>query len=169
MALSGTLPPGDKGTRVTLAMMRDLALTGAKDPAVRETAIRVVQGSRTAREHDPASQLGALFAFVRDRITFIGDVAGVETLQSPRYTLRVRAGDCDDRAVLLAALARSINAAPGMRFRAIAANRAAPRQFSHVYVVARVDGRDLALDPTYRGTPVGWQYPSPTRVEDLSL
>lgn len=168
MALSGTLPPGAAGTRVTLAMMRDLAVSGAKDPAVRETAIRVVQASG-AREHDPVSQLGALFRFVRDRITFIGDVAGVETLQSPRYTLRVAAGDCDDRAVLLAALARSIGIQTELRFRAIAANPRAPRQFSHVYVVARTAGRDMPLDPTYRGIPAGYEYPRATRVEDMSL
>jgi transglutaminase-like putative cysteine protease len=120
-------------------------------------------------EHDPAAQLGALFRFVRDRITFIGDVAGVETLQSPRYTLRVGAGDCDDRAILLAALARSIGVPTDLKFRAIAANPRAPQQFSHVYVVARVGNRDLPLDPTYHQAEPGYQYARPTRVEDLRL
>lgn len=165
--LSGTLPPGDRGTRVTLGMMRSLALAGAKDPIVRETAIHIVQ--QQAREHDPESQLTALFRYVRDGITFIGDVAGVETLQSPSYTLRVRAGDCDDRAVLLVALARSIGLPADFRFRAIAANPRAPRQFSHVYVVARIGNKDVPLDPTFHQAEPGYQYARPSRVEDFRL
>lgn len=167
-AFSGTLPPGDAGTRATLAQMRALVLSGAKDFGVRETAVRVIQFSG-AREHDPASQLGALFQYVRDQITFIGDVAGVETLQSPRYTLSIRAGDCDDRAVLLAAMARSIGIPTDLRFRAIAANPAAPGSFSHVYVVARVNGKDIALDPTYHSARPGYEYAKPFRVEDYAI
>jgi transglutaminase-like putative cysteine protease len=167
-ALSGTLPPGNQGARATLSIMRELTLSGAKDPIVRETAIRIVQTSG-AREHNPASQLGALFRYVRDRITFIGDVAGVETLQTPQYTLRVGAGDCDDRAVLLAAMARSIGITADLRFRAVAANPRTPGQLSHVYVVARIGNQDLPLDPTYKSAEPGYQYSRVTRVEDLRL
>jgi transglutaminase-like putative cysteine protease len=165
--LSGTLPPGDTGTKVTLSLMRDLALSGAKDPVVRETAIGIVRASG-APEHNLDAQLGALFQFVRDQVMFIGDVAGVETLQTPRYTLRTRAGDCDDKAILLAALARSISIPADVSFRAAAVNPRAPRAFSHVYVVANINGRDLPLDPTYKGTPAGFQ-PRATRREDFRL
>lgn len=150
-------------------MMRELAQgnTGAKNPTVRETAIQAARSG--GREHDPLSQLGALFRFVRDRITFIGDVAGVETLQSPLYTLRVLAGDCDDRATLLAALARSIGLPAELRFRAIAANPNNPGRFSHVYVMARVAGRDVAMDPTYHENALGFEWPARSRVEDFAL
>lgn len=112
----------------------------------------------TSREHDPRSQLAALFRFVRDHIMFIGDVAGVETLQSPRYTLHVKAGDCDDRATLLAALARAIGIPVELKFRAIAANPRARGAFSHVYVVANLGGRELVLDPTYHSNAPGYEH-----------
>jgi transglutaminase-like putative cysteine protease len=147
-------------------MMRRLATEGARDLLVRETAITTVRG--TSREHDPKSQLAALFRFVRDNIMFIGDVAGVETLQSPRYTLTIKAGDCDDRATLLAALARSIGIAADMRFKAIAANPST-NSLSHVYVVARVGGRDIALDPTYHRNAPGYEFPLASRTMERTI
>lgn len=167
-ATRGRLPGGDQGTRATLAMMRDLAVEGSKDPIVRQAAIGIVQRSG-AREHDPESQLGALFGFVRDRITFIGDVAGVETLQSPRYTLQVAAGDCDDRATLLAGLARSIGIPAELKFRVIAANPGNPGRFTHVYMVARIGGRDIAMDPTYHSNALGYEYRGASRVGNFPL
>lgn len=167
-ALSGPLPSGDRGTTRTLEYMRTMVLAGAKQRVVRETAINIVRGAG-ALEHKPLRQLAALFRFVRDRVMFIGDVAGVETLQSPRYTLHTMAGDCDDRATLLAALARSIGIPAELRFRVIAANPQFPRSFSHVYVVARLLGRDIPLDPTYHHNGFGFEYPGALRTGDFAL
>lgn len=158
------LPDGDQGTRATLTTMQRLAEAGARDPDVRATAIEIVTAAG-AQGHDPETQAGALHEFVRDRVLFVSDVAGVETLQSPRVTLRVMAGDCDDRATLLAAMLRAIGIPS--RFRVIAADPRRPRSFSHVYVVARVGSRDIALDPTYRSNAAGWQYPLATRAGDF--
>jgi transglutaminase-like putative cysteine protease len=162
---TGTLPAGDAGVRKTLAMMAQLAQAGALRREVRETAIEAVRDSGVA-PHDTAGELAALFAFVRDQVRFVGDVAGVETLQAPHYTLDVRAGDCDDRAVLLVAMARSIGIPARLNFRVIGANPSRPGSFSHVYVVANVKGKEIALDPTYPQTPIGWQHPSPSRIGD---
>jgi transglutaminase-like putative cysteine protease len=164
----GKLPPGDQGTRKTLELMQTFAQQGSKDLGVREAAIGAVRAAG-APEHDPAAQLEALHRFVRDQILFIGDIAGVETLQSPSYTLRMRAGDCDDRAVLLAALARSIGVPAELRFKAIAANPTQPGTFSHVYVVARVSGQDIALDPTFHGNPAGYEYPLASRAMEMNV
>ena len=167
-ALSGTLPSGDRGTQRTLEYMQAMAVEGAKQMVVRETAINVVRAAG-APEHNLLAQLGALFRFVRDSVMFIGDVAGVETLQSPRYTLHVMAGDCDDRATLMVALARSIGIPTSLKFRVIAANPKFPRSFSHVYVVARVNGKDIALDPTYHQNALGFEYPGAFRTGDFAL
>ena len=158
------LPDGDLGTRATLTTMQRLAEAGARDPDVRATAIEIITAAG-ARGHDPALQAGALHEFVRDRVLFVGDVAGVETVQSPRVTLRVMAGDCDDRATLLAAMLRAIGIRS--RFRVIAADPRRRRSFSHVFVIATVSGRDIALDPTYRSNAAGWQYPLATRAGDF--
>jgi transglutaminase-like putative cysteine protease len=162
----GKLPPGDAGTHKTLAIMQQLARAGALNRTVRETAIDVIRNAGTA-PHDTPGELAALFAFVRDRVRFTGDIAGVETLQAPHYTLRVMAGDCDDRAVLLVAMARSVGLDANLRFRVIAANPGRPGTWSHVYAVANVRGREIALDPTYPSSRMGWQHPTPSRIGDF--
>lgn len=164
--LSGTLSPGDRGTRETLTLMQQLARDGAKQLLVREAAINAVR-SAGAPEHNPPAQLAALHAFVRDRVMFIGDIAGVETVQSAVYTLKTMAGDCDDRAVLLAAMARSIGVPAELKFRVIAANPKHPGSFSHVYVVAKIAGRQLALDPTFHDNAPGYEYPRPFRRSEV--
>jgi transglutaminase-like putative cysteine protease len=165
---TGKLPPGDAGVRKTVAMMGQLAQAGALRREVRETAISIVRAAGTA-PHDTPNELEALFSFVRDQVRFTGDIAGVETLQAPHYTLRVMAGDCDDKAVLLAALARSVGIAASLKFRVIAANPNARGTYSHVYVVANVRGKEFAMDPTYSSSRMGWQHPSPSRIGDFPL
>lgn len=167
--MSGTLPPGDAGTRVTLDLMQQLVNgpRGAKNRLIRETAINVVRSSG-APQHDPLSQLTALFRWVRDAVFFIGDVAGTQTVQSPLYTLHTMAGNCVQRAMLLAALARSIGVKAELKLRAIAANPASTA-FSHVYVVATIAGKPLALDPTYSSSLAGFEYPLARRRLDHAL
>jgi transglutaminase-like putative cysteine protease len=162
----GTLPAGDAGTGKTLAIMRGLALEGAKQLEVREAAIGIVREAG-APPHDRWAELRALFEWVRDRVRFTADVAGVETLQGPRYTLHAMAGDCDDRATLLVALARSIGIPADLKFRVIAASKRNPRGFSHVYVVATMGGRSVPMDPTYPSNRLGWQYSNPYRMAEV--
>ena len=163
--LRGTLSSGDRGTAETLSLMRRLAADGSRDMTVRDTAIHVIAQSN-AQPHDVLGQLRALFAFVRDRILFVGDIRGVETLQYPSKTLAVGAGDCDDRATLLVALARSVGIPADFKFRVIASNPNSPRSFSHVYAVARVGGKDIPMDPTYESNALGYEYPVRYRVGD---
>lgn len=163
----GFLPPGDAGVNKTLALMRRLVEAGAKDLTVREAAIDAIRAAGVDG-HDKTGQLEALFRFVRDRIYFVGDVSGVETLQSPRYTLQIGAGDCDDRATLLVALARSVGLRAAFSFKVIAA-KPGTRAFSHVYVVADIDGRKVAMDPTYQDNAFGWEYPRPQRTGAMRL
>ena len=165
---TGKLPPGDAGTRKTVAIMAQLAQAGALRRDVRETAISIIRSAGTA-PHDTPGELDALFRYVRDQVRFTGDIAGVETLQAPHYTLRVMAGDCDDKAVLLAALARSVGISASLKFRVIAANPNQPGTYSHVYVVASVRGKEFALDPTYSSSRMGWQHPRPSRIGDFPL
>lgn len=164
----GLLPSGDRGTRKTLSYMRALAIAGSKEREVREAAIDALNRAGV-RDHDPVAELGALFRFVRDDIRFTGDVVGVETLQGPRYTLHLMAGDCDDRAILLAALARSIGVPAELRFRVIGADPRRPARYSHVYVVAQVGGKQIPMDPTYGENRMGWQVPRPSRLGDFRL
>lgn len=162
------LPDGDRGTGVTLEVMQRLAIEGSKDLEVRAAAIEALDRSG-ARPHHIGDALCAVFRFVRDRIRFVGDPVGVQGIQSPRLTLQLRAGNCAQRATLVAAMLRSIGVPAALRFRVIAANRNQPGKFSHVYVVANVGGKDIPMDPTYRENAIGYEYPNAFRKGDMPL
>jgi transglutaminase-like putative cysteine protease len=162
----GRFATGTRGTIQTLQRMRQLVHEGTEAPEVIEAASAVIAQSRPASARDA---LLDLFRFVRDGVRFTPDPAGIEQLQSPRVTLVARTGDCDDKSVLLVALAEALALPFTWKFRVIATRKPWPRRFNHVYPVAEVDGQELPLDPTYRGTPPGWQHPRPLRTGEVTV
>jgi transglutaminase-like putative cysteine protease len=153
---------------MTLGYMQAMAVSGSKDLEVRSAAIEALDRAAVA-DHDPLSALAAIFSYVRDRVRFVHDPVGTQAVQSPRATLGLGAGNCAQRATLLAAMARSIGIPAGLKFRVAAADPRFPRSFSHVYVVATVRGRQIPLDPTYRENAFGYEYPRALRVGDFAL
>jgi transglutaminase-like putative cysteine protease len=111
-------------------MMRVLTRTARTDPRIRELAISLTNG---LPQDDTRGQIERLFTFVRDSIRYVGDVNEVETLQPPADTLRLGAGDCDDKSMLLAALLESL----GHRSR-FAALAFFPDNFEHVLVETEI-------------------------------
>lgn len=136
-------------------------------PEVRRTAFAILSAAGV-RGHDFVGELAALYRFVANAVRFQRDPRGVESLQSPRYTLEHRTGDCDDKATLLAGLALAIRHPAALSFRVIGTNALADA-FSHVYLVARLGGRRIALDATHSRTPFGWEFPRPTCVGEVAL
>lgn len=138
---------------------------------------RMVRGSRanaevrnTARELTAfllskawREEIRTCFEFVRDQIRYVMDPVAVELVQAPEVTLAVRAGDCDDKAVLLAALLMAIG--HPCRFVAVAFDN--PSVFEHVYVQAAVGdpaaGEWVSLDPT-EPYEMGWRPPNSTNA-----
>lgn len=143
---------GPRGTRQTLRLMARLVRDAVRtQPAVRSTAADITAfiPGQAFRE-----EARTLFEFVRDRIRYLGDVNGVETVQAPNVTLDVMHGDCDDKATLLAAMLESI----GHPARFVAVGFHNPGEFEHVYVESRIGAEWVPMDTTM---PVlmGW---SPT-------
>lgn len=91
--------------RATLSLMVSYVRAYRVDVDVRELAIQV---TNVCDSRDLACEVTALQHWVRDHIRYVRDVRNVETLQTPKATLRLGAGDCDDQAVLLACLLESI-------------------------------------------------------------
>jgi transglutaminase-like putative cysteine protease len=135
-----TIPDGIAGVRATLKLMARAASDGKKHLNVRIAALEITQ---PIQQRDFISEVKSLHAFVRDRIRYVRDVAGVETLQTPERTLALKAGDCDDKSILLAALLESIG--HKTRFHAVGF---APGKFSHVYPEVRVRTSWLPLEVT---------------------
>jgi transglutaminase-like putative cysteine protease len=149
----GILPSGSAGTAATLKEMVKLARQYKKDVGVRQVAAQLV---RDLPQYDKLGEIRALHAFVRDSIRYTGDIRGVETLQTPKATLEMGVGDCDDKSTLLAALLESIGTPA--RFVALCMNGAG--NFSHVLAEARYGppGKWMPLE-TIRPVDAGW-YPA---------
>ncbi len=120
--------------------MSNLVKQYKKNIEVREQALELVA-------HLPQKawvpEIAALFNFVRDDIRYVGDVRGVETLQTPVKTLEYGQGDCDDKAVLLASMLESLHHPT-----AFVAIGYSPDTFQHVYVQTRVANGWMALETT---------------------
>lgn len=145
----GSLPSGPAGTTETLRLMRELAQQYKSDPAVRGLALELV---RPLSPRDWRGELKAVFEYVRDRIRYVHDIAGVETLQTPPATIELEAGDCDDKSTLLAALLASI----GHRSRFVAVGYRQPNDYQHVYVEAAHEDKWIPMDATV-SRPFGWR------------
>jgi transglutaminase-like putative cysteine protease len=147
----GTLENGVPGIRETLHHMVRLQRQWKKDPGVRELAAQLV---RTLPQGDTTASVKALHAFVRDCIRYTADIDMVETLQTPRATLELGIGDCDDKSLLLASMLGAI----GIRSRFIAVGFGAVERYTHVLVQVRLgsEGKWYYLE-TIKNVPAGWR------------
>jgi hypothetical protein len=156
-ALSGsvvTIAEGTAGIMQTLRAMRGFVDQGKRDPAVRGVAVSLVH---LVPERDDLGEIRTLFEYVRDRIRYVSDVNGVETIHSAAKIIELQAGDCDDKVILLASLLESI----GYITRFIVTGHNYPGVFDHVYLAVMLgDGSFLPLDASEPVAP-GWEPPGP--------
>ncbi len=151
------LPGGWAGTDATVAKMSEMATGkwGSRSPKIRALAINVVRAAG-APEKNYTAEMVAIHNYVRDNIRYTKDVNGQETLCYPEDTaFNTRAGDCDDKSLLEAALLGSIGIAS--RFVTIGLT---PFKYDHVYLHARPKDKWIALDPIMRDKPAGWEVPN---------
>lgn len=142
------LGAGDYGARQTLLRMRDIVNRSLTIPLVVETANGI---AALVPPRDYVGIARAIRAWMAQRFRFVRDPLGVELLRDPQYQLNqwmaqgFITGDCDDAAVLGAALAKSVGI--GARFVAVAFQQGAP--LVHVYTVltGRGDGGIGSLGP----------------------
>jgi transglutaminase-like putative cysteine protease len=147
-----SVPPGYAGTRRTVAEMARLIREGAKSLSVRQHAIAVLRAAAICQK-DYLGEIGALLSWVQRNVRYTRDPHKVETLHSADRMLQFRAGDCDDMAVLLGALLKSVGHPVRIVITGPDARR--PRLFSHVYLEAFHRGKWIPLDPTMPHA-MGW-------------
>lgn len=148
------LPDGVSGIRQTIALMRALVREYRVDPNIRARTITLL---RLTPEKDAPSEIRVIFEFVRDHVRYVSDVHEIETVSTPDKTLMLLAGDCDDKATLLATMLESV----GYPTRFVVTGYATPNVFEHVYVeVMLPDGSFISLDPS-EPYGVGWAAPNP--------
>lgn len=142
------LPNGKAGVSKTLDIMRDLIRKGKIKLPIRLTALDIIAQQR---QKDFYGEISALFYFVRDYIRYVRDIRDVETLQQPERTLQFRAGDCDDKVILLASLLESVG--HETRLKAVGFR---PKNFAHVYLQTKVGHKWVSLETT-EPRKLGWE------------
>ena len=149
---SQTIPSGYQGTLKTVEHIRDLIKQGAKDFHVRQTAIDILL-QRAVKPKDYLGEIKALFEWVQQHVRYTKDTFRIEVLHSAKRMLKLRAGDCDDMAILLGAMLEAI----GHPVRLVITGADPLRQdlFSHIYLEVFHKGRWIPLDATMP-YPMGW-------------
>jgi transglutaminase-like putative cysteine protease len=145
--LSG-IPDGVAGTRATLKAMTRLVKQFKKDPSINLLALELTRGLPS---YDTLGEVHRLQNFVRDRIRYVMDVDGVETLRTPLVTLEYEAGDCDDKATLLCSLLATIG--HPCQFIAMGFDG---QGFSHVMAAVRLGTRVIPCETILPGVGPGW-------------
>lgn len=123
----------------TLQAMRKLALEGRKDLEVIGLVHKICAG---VAEGDYTGEVLAIYYWVCQNIRYIRDPDGVEMVKTPRKVLDMRSGDCDDIALLLAAMCM----AAGNPVDFVVAGFA-PGTLSHVFCAVRTPYGHMVLDP----------------------
>jgi hypothetical protein len=156
----------DMGDPKRIAVLRKIALEAGRDPRIATVAIHII---RTAgiKPRDYTGQARALLRFVQNRIYYANEPG--ERLQDPAYTLRVGYGDCDDMALLLAALCESIRlpwrfVISGKRgdriVRWVEGSPYTPAKWAHIYLAIGdkpfAPTRWMFAEPTLRSVNLGW-------------
>jgi hypothetical protein len=143
-----------------VAFVHEQMVKGTRDPVVYGLAREVLSrkgpnGSWAVPEKDHWGEVQALFWEVRKRVRYVWDPTDYDAFQTPRKTLAIKSGDCDDTTALLGAMLRSV----GYKVRSRIVQTKGESSWNHIYLMADVPGRGwTSLDPTVQHPP-GWEVP----------
>lgn len=140
---------GVAGVKETLDRMIRMARAASLTDSVRIAAEDI---TRYVNGKDYAGQVRAVQEWVKSNIRYLRDHATAETLIDPVLLLQSRAGDCDDHAMLVAALLTTI----GFKCRFIAIGADDPNVFDHVYTEVRLGAGWISVETT-EPVEIGWQ------------
>lgn len=127
----------------------DLVAKYTGDERIRSHALNI---TRSVRKHSQTGQpdlrnvdliADAIYKWMVRNINYVRDPWDIERIQSPDVTLRQKAGDCDDHAILGAALLQSLGIQTGFRI----VSRTG-ENFDHIYTVYRSPQGWTSFDTT---------------------
>ena len=109
--------------------------------------------------------LAKYFRFVAN-LEYRPDPKGNEAIARPRLTLADNWPwrDCDDKAILIGSWCY-LN---GLPFRFVASSKRPDHRLHHVWVMAKIEGKDFPLDATYPKNFLGYKDPSNKVEKDLT-
>ena len=153
--LSGGFDSGEQ----TTALIKKIANEFKSNPIIRNLSVRVV-GHLDSKDY--LGEIVTLFEWVRDNIRYVRDIESCETLQIPTVTipekygpLGVGGGDCDDHALLLATMLKSV----GVRdiWARIVTFSPSEKEWKHIYLVVKHKDKIYPLDAIMKEKPFGWE------------
>jgi hypothetical protein len=152
------IPDGAAGTRATLKEMARIVRAYRVNPQITAEAAHIASLNMPGNYR---GEIDALHAWVRDYIRYLQDPVDVQALRTPDVTLALNAGNCAQKAILLATFLESI----GHKTRFVAVGYTGnPQEFEHVFAETKI-GRDwLSLETTLQ-VPSGWA-PMPPDIAD---
>lgn len=152
-----------------LEIISKIAESEGRDPRLATLAVSIFRRAGI-QSRDYVGQARALLKYVQETIYYVNEPD--ERLQTPSYTLRVGYGDCDDCAILLYALARSVRLPAKLVIsgttkdgKKVRYHQGDPRypsgvHWAHIYLMIgdRPYGppRWSYAEPTLRNVPLGW-------------
>ncbi len=161
------MPAGTLAIAKTIDLMSRAAMGdfGAHSPRIRSLALSIVRKAGVP-EKNKYGEVVAIHKWVMSRLRYVNDPLWQEFITYPEtLAFDQMDGDCDDHAVLEAALLGAIGIKT--RFVTVAPK---PGPMSHVYLQANVTSNDgtgvmreewIDLDPIVKNQPAGWSVPNP--------
>lgn len=160
IAKAEVIPDGDEGTFTVVDRMAELVRSRIAHPVVRRAAVDLA--NKVPPQH-LSGQIAAVRKFLERRVPFLSDPSGVELLHDPVLLLEdirergTARGDCDDVAVLGAALGGAL----GLSARFVVVGFRGPNEpFEHVWTELHDGTAWRELDVTRPRTA---EAPAPTR------
>jgi transglutaminase-like putative cysteine protease len=142
------IPEGVPGIKETLRHMGRLIQQGKRSMKVRDKALSLI---RNLPQKAYRKEVEALHEYVRDKMRYCQDTTDIEVIQTADASLRLMAGDCDDKAVLLCSLLESI----GHKTRLVAIGFE-PGIFEHVLLDTLIGPYWVSCEAT-ENVDVGWE------------
>ncbi len=139
-----------RGVGDTVKYMRKFVLEGQAHPAVRAYAVEVI---RQVEPKDYLSEAAAIYYDVCRTVRYTRDPANREFVHHPAVVLAMRAGDCDDSAILIRAAMAASAASTGSPVEFVVAGfdkkAKLSQRYTHVFIRVWDDrtGQWVVLDP----------------------
>ena len=105
-----------------------------------------VQAAQCLRGADEYATLRNIWRFVKSNIRYQTDRPGREVVKSPAALFEMKKGDCKSFSISEAALLRALGF-KGIRYRF--ASYGTDKTVTHVYIVCKLDGKDVILDAVH--------------------
>jgi hypothetical protein len=161
------LQGGEDGTAQTVALMRKLIDQAVGNQAFVRQAIDIV---RHVPAYNDLAEASTIYDYVTRNIRYTKDPVTKEKLYPPTELLKIRAGDCDDIAMLMGALGIALGYPA--RLVTISSNSSNPDEFTHVYTELEVppgSGEWVPMDAARPGAQFGVEPPAYFRKRAWSL